>query len=266
MDVREIPLDKIAADMDFNHRLKYDGLDELGKDIKRNGQLTPVIVLDQGDDTFKLLAGFRRYLAHKEIKAEAISADVRADLTPEQERWINLLENVNRANLSSYEVAVSCKELRDVHGLSADQIGRRMGAAKGYSKSNINNYISALESLHPQILEAWKENHPAISSNKMFKWKALTHDEQLERWEEACGKAPPPQDPAAGGGGEPQAPRQKRRATEAQLTEALAVFKKSDADYAKAVVGALRFALAQTPTLKIGREVIYDPKAQPEEE
>ena len=60
-----LKLSQIRVDQAFNARKNYSGIQELAKEIKRDGQINPCIVTQHGcaEGEYFLVAGFRRFAA-----------------------------------------------------------------------------------------------------------------------------------------------------------------------------------------------------------
>lgn len=144
-DVREIPLDKIYSDDDFNCRGKIVYLDvaDLAKDIERNGLQFPITVqpaanlnLPDGYD-FRIIAGHRRFAAFRVLKKDSIPAMVRGNLSELQARLLNLTENLKRKELDILQEAKAVKKLRDL-GLTQENISVELGMSRGWVQVRFN--------------------------------------------------------------------------------------------------------------------------------
>lgn len=86
-------------------RKKFDpnSLSELAENIKATGLLQPVVLRPCGDGSFELVAGERRFRAHQLIEAESIAA-IFVDLTDEEMASLALVENIQREDLTDFEI------------------------------------------------------------------------------------------------------------------------------------------------------------------
>lgn len=107
----EITLKKIQPNR-LNPRLEFSkaGLDELADSIKQVGLLEPIIVRPRPNDTYEVVVGERRYRAAQQAGLDAIPATVR-DYTDDEVMELNLVENVQREDLSAVEKGKLCKDL-----------------------------------------------------------------------------------------------------------------------------------------------------------
>lgn len=83
---------------------------ELAASLKEHGQITPILIDSEG----QLIAGYRRLAAAKELGWDMIEATVREDNDP----VINLIENMNRKDLTLWE---EIKAIEEVFGAEAPQ-------------------------------------------------------------------------------------------------------------------------------------------------
>ena len=109
----DIELKKIQPNR-LNPRLEFTkvGLDELADSIKHVGLLEPIIVRPIDSDTYEVVVGERRYRAAQQAGLDKIPAIV-TEYTDPEVMEINLIENIQREDLSAVEKGKICKELLD---------------------------------------------------------------------------------------------------------------------------------------------------------
>ena len=102
MKVQEIDLKKIKRTSE-NYRTpnKEQDVSDLMQSIKEIGLLNPITVKKEGNN-YILIAGFRRYNAYRKLKMKTIPANIRSSKS--KHTAINLIENMQRENTTSYEV------------------------------------------------------------------------------------------------------------------------------------------------------------------
>lgn len=109
--VREIALDDIVIDIG-QVRTKHVGRDihGLAESIKKVGMLQPIVVCQsQEAGKYEIIAGQRRFLAHKEIGAETIKARVIGQKLNEFDaKILSLTENWERLGLSTTDERDVC--------------------------------------------------------------------------------------------------------------------------------------------------------------
>jgi ParB/RepB/Spo0J family partition protein len=104
-------------------------LAELADSMRANGQAVAILVRPVGD-RFMIIHGERRVRAAQTLGWDAIRADVRAT-DPDGARWLALVENVQRADLSPMEEARAYQRRLD-QGMTQDQIAQRIGKTRTY--------------------------------------------------------------------------------------------------------------------------------------
>ena len=107
----DIELKKIKPNR-LNPRTEFSklGLDELSDSMKMVGVLEPVIVREVGDDSYEIVVGERRYRAAQQAGLEVLPVVVK-DYNDEEVMEINLIENVQREDLSAVDKGRMCKRL-----------------------------------------------------------------------------------------------------------------------------------------------------------
>lgn len=98
---------------------------ELAESIRESGLLSPVI-LRPSNGRYEMVAGDRRYLAHKLLELKTIKAIVK-ELDDQQTVVIRGIENLQRENLTFSEEAKTYLALKEDGGLSVNQIAKKTG-------------------------------------------------------------------------------------------------------------------------------------------
>jgi ParB family chromosome partitioning protein len=127
--VREIPLTEITPNP-FQPRKAFDGpaLDELKASIAEYGILVPVIVRRRGNG-YELIAGERRWRASAALQRPSIPAIVRST-DDRQTLEFAIVENLQREDLNALEEAAGFQYLIDEHGLTQEEVARRLGKSR----------------------------------------------------------------------------------------------------------------------------------------
>lgn len=138
--ILEIPLENIKVNP-FQPRKNFDekSLYELSESIKTHGLLQPVVVVEQMED-YVLIAGERRLRASRIAKTKTIKAIV-VSATEEEMRELALIENIQREELNSIELAKSYEELINVHSITQEELS----AIIHKSRSQITNTLRLLQ-------------------------------------------------------------------------------------------------------------------------
>jgi len=149
----EIQINKIEINKDqprksFNEKK----IKELSLSIKQHGIIQPITVRRIDNDKFQLISGERRFRASKLIGNKTIPAFIR-DTDDKNLLELALIENIQRENLNSIEIAISYKKLIDELKINQEKLGARVGK----DRTTINNYLRLLK-LPPTIQKGLKDN------------------------------------------------------------------------------------------------------------
>lgn len=139
-NVKSVPVDKIQPSKD-NQRSKVGDVDELATSIKSVGVLEPLLVTPNGSgSTYTIVCGHRRHAAAKKAGVTEIPVVIRDDLDERDRNEIQLIENLQREDLSSIDEARAYKKLLDL-GFSQRHLADRVGR----SQSHISKRVALLE-------------------------------------------------------------------------------------------------------------------------
>jgi|WetSurMetagenome_2_1015567.scaffolds.fasta_scaffold211118_2 ParB/RepB/Spo0J family partition protein len=183
-----IPLELVRCDPEFpNLRLPApeEELTELAESMRLEGLKVPIIVVASPppDPWFSLRAGFRRTTAARKLGWTRIPAIVRPhDIPLVEEYWTHVLENT-RSKLTTYEVALSAKVMRDRFNVSPAEFAVRAG----YSETYVGNLLRAIDRLPEEIVEVWKQKAP-IPIEYYVRWSSLEHSEAVKMMLSYCGR------------------------------------------------------------------------------
>ena len=138
----------------FQPRTRFDeeALQELAESIRVQGIIQPITVRQLGKDRYQLIAGERRLQASKLIGLPTIPAYVRT-ANDQQMLEMALIENIQRENLNSIEIALSYQRLITECSLKQEELGERVGK----NRTTVNNYIRLLK-LPPVIQASLRDN------------------------------------------------------------------------------------------------------------
>jgi len=143
LDHRRIPIGAIEISK-TNPRKHFDEakLAELTESVIRYGVLQPILVRPMWRDgdgnikTFELVAGERRFRATRNAGFEDIPAVVR-ELDDKQALEVQVIENLQRADLEPLEEAEGYATLIRQHGYDADTLAEKIGKSRSYVYSRI---------------------------------------------------------------------------------------------------------------------------------
>lgn len=138
-DIVQIPVNDIRSNP-YQPRRSFDqeALDELATSIKNYGVFQPIIV-KKSIKGYDLVAGERRLRASKLAGLDTIPAIVK-DFSDEEMREIALLENLQRENLTSIELAWAYKGIIDSLHIRQEDLAAKIGK----SRSHVTNTLGLL--------------------------------------------------------------------------------------------------------------------------
>jgi len=144
--IYEIPLEEIQVNP-FQPRSHFgkEALQELAESIIVQGIIQPITVRKLSEGEYQLISGERRYQASKLAGLEKIPAYVRT-ANDQQMLEMALIENIQRENLNTLEIANSYQRLLSECALKQEQLGERVGK----NRTTVNNYLRLLK-LPPDI-------------------------------------------------------------------------------------------------------------------
>lgn len=128
-----------------------DALNELASSIKLHGVIQPIVLNDNGDGTYLIIAGERRYRAAKKAGLDKIPAVIK-NYTDRQIKEIAIIENLQREDLNPIEAARAIKQLMEEYKLTQESVAERIGK----SRPNIANVLRLLN-LYPDVMTMVEE-------------------------------------------------------------------------------------------------------------
>lgn len=192
--IQDIPLSSIKRNpaqprTEFNE----ETLQELANSIKVNGLLEPIVLrpnkssatmaLEGGNVNFEIVAGERRFRAHKILGLETIKAIVR-EVTDKDMRLLALLENLQREDLSVLDRARGIVQLAEELGgveAASDHLGvsRRNAfrlAKIGRASIEMTNIIrtNTLDLVASELLVTLNEQAEKKGITELFLKKAVS--------------------------------------------------------------------------------------------
>ncbi len=139
--IASIPVDQIESNPfqpreDFNP----EALNDLATSIREQGIIQPITVRKMGYDKYQLISGERRLKASKLAGLDEIPCYIRI-ANDQQMLEMALVENIQRENLNSLEIAISYQRLLDECELTQEELSQRVGK----NRTTISNYIRLLK-------------------------------------------------------------------------------------------------------------------------
>lgn len=115
-------------------------LDELAASIREMGIIQPLTLRDNGDGTYQIIAGERRWRAAKIAGLQTLPAYVRT-VSDSEITEMALIENIQREDLNAIEVALAFRKLIETYNLTQDRLSERIGK----KRTTITNHLRLLK-------------------------------------------------------------------------------------------------------------------------
>ena len=161
-DILEIPVGEIRPNP-YQPRKTFDkeALDELATSIRNYGVFQPIIV-KKSIKGYDLIAGERRLRASKLAGLETIPAIVK-EFSDDEMREIALLENLQRENLTSIELAWAYKGIIDSLHIRQEDLAAKIGK----SRSHVTNTLGLLR-LPDDVQDMVRENKMSMGHARVL--------------------------------------------------------------------------------------------------
>lgn len=139
--INEIEVDLIQPNPE-QPRLTFDEetIGELADSIKELGIVQPLTLRDNGDGTYRIIAGERRWRASKIAGLQRVPAYIRTASDSELTEMA-LIENIQREDLNAIEVALAFHKLIDSYDLTQERLAERLGK----KRSTVANHLRLLK-------------------------------------------------------------------------------------------------------------------------
>jgi ParB family chromosome partitioning protein len=139
--INEIELSKIKFNPNQPRRdFDESALKELSTSIAEIGIIQPITLRKINDDEYQIIAGERRFRASQLAGLKTIPAYIR---TADDENMMEmaLIENIQREDLNSVEIALAYEHLIGQYGLTQERLSERIGK----NRTTITNYLRLLK-------------------------------------------------------------------------------------------------------------------------
>jgi len=110
-------------------RFDEEGLEELAESIRAQGVLQPIVVTPEGEGTYSIVAGERRWRAAQRAGLAVVPVVVREVAEDRQRLELALVENLQRSDLNPLEEAEAYQALQGF-GLSQEEVAARVGKSR----------------------------------------------------------------------------------------------------------------------------------------
>ena len=139
--ISEIELSKIQPNPEQpRSSFEEEAMAELAQSIRSIGVIQPITLKETGPDRYMIISGERRYRACLMAGLETIPAYIKT-AADENVVEMALIENIQREDLNSIEIALAYQKLIDSYGLTQEQLSDRVGK----KRATIANYLRLLK-------------------------------------------------------------------------------------------------------------------------
>ncbi len=139
--INEVELDKIVPNPDQPRRaFSEEALQELSTSIQSIGLVQPITLRKLDDGTYQIIAGERRYRASLMAGRTSIPAYIKT-VDDDETMEMALIENIQREDLNSIEIALAYQKLIDTLSLTQEQLSERVGK----KRATVANYLRLLK-------------------------------------------------------------------------------------------------------------------------
>ncbi len=139
--INEIPIELIDANPNQpRHEFNQELLQELSDSIAEFGIIQPITLRKMDDGRYQIIAGERRWRASQLAGLKAMPAYIRT-ADDENVMEMALIENIQRQELNSVEIALAYQHLIDEYGLTQEKLSERVGK----KRTTIANYLRLLK-------------------------------------------------------------------------------------------------------------------------
>lgn len=151
--INEIDLSLIDVNPNQPRReFDEDALQELADSISEIGIIQPITLRQQSDGRYQIIAGERRWRAAGRAGLKSIPAYIRT-VDDENMMEMALVENIQRQDLNSIEIALAYQHLIEQYHLTQERVSDRVGK----KRATVANYLRLLKL--PAPVQVALQNH-----------------------------------------------------------------------------------------------------------
>ena len=139
--INEVKFSQIVPNPDQPRRvMNEESLQELAASIKSIGLIQPITLRKIAEDSYQIIAGERRYHASQMAGLTSIPAYIKT-ADDDETMEMALIENIQREDLNSIEIALAYQSLIDSLSLTQEQLSERVGK----KRATVANYLRLLK-------------------------------------------------------------------------------------------------------------------------
>ena len=150
--IKVLDIDDIEPNFDQPRKqFTVEELNELAQSISEHGVLQPLIVRQKGNK-YQIVAGERRYKAARQVKLREVPVVIK-DFDDKQTLEVSLIENIQRQDLNTMELACAYSLLMERFDLTQEEVADRVGK----SRPSVTNIMRLLK-LSPYVQQKLRDN------------------------------------------------------------------------------------------------------------
>lgn len=134
------------------HEFVEEALQELADSITEIGIIQPITLRELENGRYQIIAGERRWRASQKAGLKSIPAYIRT-ASDENVMEMALIENIQRQDLNSIEIALAYQHLIDAYNLTQEKLSERVGK----KRATVANYLRLLKL--PAPVQVAIQNH-----------------------------------------------------------------------------------------------------------
>lgn len=151
--INEIDVNLIERNPNQPRReFEEEALQELADSISEIGIIQPITLRELDNGRYQIIAGERRWRASQIAGLSTIPAYIRT-ASDENVMEMALVENIQRQDLNSIEIALAYQHLIDAYGLTQEKLSERVGK----KRATVANYLRLLKL--PAPVQVAIQNH-----------------------------------------------------------------------------------------------------------
>ena len=181
--VRQIPIGDLDPNPDQPRKTFDPGLiDDLAESIRKNGVLTPLLVVPSFGGRYTIIAGERRFRAARQADLDTLPCLVREHWSDMEQAEAALVENLQREDLNAIEEARGVQALITHHRYTHEDASRVIGR----HRTSVTNLLRLLE-LPDEVIDMVQDGR--ISAGHARALLGLKDDGADEQGKQAAAQA-----------------------------------------------------------------------------
>jgi len=166
---------------DYARKANPEGLDKLGADLDKNGQLQNIVLIRKADGRYEAVIGNRRLAAAKKRGWKMIRADVKENISELQKLQMVVAENEQREDACPFYTAMIYGRMMEASGKNQEEFAREMGKDQ--------TLISRYAILAKVPAEVWQDHLGELTTLRQCLEIAKVPDvEHQKKLAQACAK------------------------------------------------------------------------------